>query len=340
MNNTRRQSPSNWQQQLSDTITDTATLLKALEITPAQAKRMGVDLNPGFPLKVPRSYLSRINKGQADDPLLRQVLALEHEHISVEGEAEDPVEDLQARRLAGLIHKYHGRVLLIVTAACAVHCRYCFRKNFPYKQNISGSNLSAIYDYLMQASEIDEVILSGGDPLSYSNKKLFALCERLEEIPHLNRIRIHTRLPIVLPARIDTELRAWLQSRPKHYVIVFHINHPNEIDDEVEAATAKLRHLCLLNQAVLLRGVNDQSAVLKRLSTRCFEVGVLPYYLHLLDPVSGTSHFKVSEKEALRIMKQLNAELPGYLVPKLVREYPGEASKTHIEAVGKVFHEP
>ena len=330
MNNTRNQPPSNWQQQLSNAITDTATLLKALEITPAQVRNIGIDYNPGFPLKVPQSYLSRINKGKADDPLLRQVLALERERISIQGESDDPVGDLQARQLAGLIHKYRGRALLIVSAACGIHCRYCFRKNFPYSENISANNLEAIYDYLMHAAEIDEVILSGGDPLSYSNKKLFMLCERLENIPHLSRIRIHTRLPIVLPARIDDELTTWLKSRPKHYVIVFHINHPNEINDEVEAATTKLRHLCLLNQAVLLRGVNDQSTILKRLSTRCFEIGVLPYYLHLLDPVSGTAHFRVSEDEALEIMRQLNAKLPGYLVPKLVKEYPGEASKTLI----------
>ncbi len=330
MNDTHNQPSSNWQQQLNNAITDTAALLAALEITPAQARSLGVDYGSKFPVKVPQSYLSRINKGQADDPLLRQVLALEREQIAVEGETDDPVGDLQARRLAGLIHKYHGRALLIVSAACGIHCRYCFRKNFPYSENISANNLDAIYDYLMQAPEIDEVILSGGDPLSYSNNKLFALCERLENIPHLDRIRIHTRLPIVLPARIDDELSAWLKSRPKHYVIVFHINHPNEIDDAVEAATAKLRHLCLLNQAVLLRGVNDRSAILKRLGTRCFEVGILPYYLHLLDAVSGTSHFGVPEEKALAIIEQLNAELPGYLVPKLVREYPGEASKTHI----------
>ena len=330
MNDTRNQLPLNWQQQLNNAITDISVLLEVLEITPEQARREGIDSCPKFPLKVPWSYLSRINKGSIDDPLLRQVLALDNERSSVRGETDDPVEDLQARQLAGLIHKYHGRVLLIVSGACGIHCRYCFRKNFPYSQNLSANNLDAIYDYLMQASEIEEVILSGGDPLSYSNNKLFALCERLESIPHLSRIRIHTRMPIVLPARIDAELLAWLKSRPKHYIIVFHINHPNEIDDEVAATTAKLRHLCLLNQAVLLRRVNDQASILKQLSTRCFEAGILPYYLHLLDPVSGTSHFKVPEAEAVRIMQQLNAELPGYLVPKLVREYPGEASKTQI----------
>ena len=330
MNDSRNQSSPNWQQQLNNAITDTSALLDVLEISPEQARHEGIDNQPEFPLKVPWSYLSRINKGQVDDPLLRQILALDHERSSVSGETDDPVEDLQARQLAGLIHKYHGRVLLIVSGACGIHCRYCFRKNFPYNQNLSANNLDAIYDYLMQAPEIEEVILSGGDPLSYSNNKLFALCEQLESIPHLGRIRIHTRMPIVLPARIDAELLDWLKSRPKHYIIVFHINHPNEIDDEVAATTAKLRHLCLLNQAVLLRRVNDQASILKQLSIRCFEAGILPYYLHLLDPVSGTSHFKVPETEAVRIMQQLNAELPGYLVPKLVREYPGEASKTQI----------
>ena len=330
MNDPCNRLPLNWQQQLNNAITDISVLLEVLEITPEQARREGIDSLPKFPLKVPWSYLSRINKGKINDPLLRQVLALDREHLSMDSEADDPVGDLHARQLAGLIHKYHGRVLLIVSGACGIHCRYCFRKNFPYSQNLTGNNLNAIYDYLMQAPEIEEVILSGGDPLSCSNGKLFALCERLENIPHLRRIRIHTRLPIVLPARIDAELLDWLKSRPKRYIIVFHINHPNEIDEEVQATTTKLGHLCLLNQAVLLRGVNDQASILKQLSIRCFEAGILPYYLHLLDPVSGTSHFKVSEAEAIRIMNLLNAELPGYLVPKLVKEYPGEASKTQI----------
>ena len=305
-------------------------LLEALEISPEQIRQKEIDCHPRFPLKVPWSYISRIKKGRVDDPLLRQVLALNHERVSAEGETDDPVGDLQARQLTGLIHKYRGRVLVIVSAACAIHCRYCFRKNFPYSQNLLRNNSAAIYEYLMQRSEIEEVILSGGDPLSYSNDKLFELCERLEKIPHLSRIRIHTRLAIAVPARIDTELSNWLKRRPKHYIIVFHINHPNEINDEVAEATAKIRHLCLLNQSVLLRGVNDRASILKQLSIRCFRIGVLPYYLHLLDPVSGTSHFNVSRTKALRLMKQLNAELSGYLVPKLVRESPGAASKTQI----------
>lgn len=330
MGYSHNQLPLSWQQQLNNAITDISVLLEALEITPEQASREGIDSCPKFPLKVPWSYLSRIDKGKIDDPLLRQVLSLNREHLSTADETDDPVEDLHARPLAGLIHKYHGRVLLIVSGACGIHCRYCFRKNFPYSRNLSVNNLNAIYDYLMRAPKIEEVILSGGDPLSCSNAKLFALCERLETIPHLRRMRIHTRLPIVLPARIDAEFSDWLKSRPKHYIIVFHINHPNEIDEEVVLAITKLRHLCLLNQAVLLRGVNNQVSTLKQLSIRCFESGILPYYLHLLDPVGGTSHFRVHQIEAFRIMKQLNVELPGYLVPKLVKEYPGEASKRQI----------
>ena len=330
MDNTHNIVAMSWQQQLSNVVTDTATLLKALEITPQQARLGGIDNQPEFPLKVPWSYLSRIQKGRIDDPLLRQVLALKREHLLGANETTDPVGDLPARQLTGLIHKYHGRVLLIVSGACAIHCRYCFRKHFPYNQNILRNNIDTIYEYLMQHRQIEEVILSGGDPLSYSNDKLFELCERLEGIPHLSRIRIHTRLPIVLPARIDDPLSDWLRHRPKHYIIVFHINHPQEIDDQVAVATAKLRHLCLLNQAVLLRGVNDQAEILKQLSLRCFQLGVLPYYLHLLDPVSGSSHFDVARPEAIAIMKQLNAELPGYLVPRLVKEYPGAAAKTPI----------
>lgn len=330
MNDTGNQPPPDWQRQLNNAITDMSVLLAALEITPEQARQKGISARPEFPIKVPWSYLSRINKAQIDDPLLRQVLALNREHSLSEGETDDPVGDLQARQLNGLIHKYHGRVLLIVTGACGIHCRYCFRKNFPYNQNLLRNNLDAICEYLRRRTEITEVILSGGDPLSYSNDKLFELCERLEHIPQLSRIRIHTRMPIVLPTRIDDGLRHWLKLRPKRYIIVFHINHPNEINGEVRDALANLRHLCLLNQSVLLRGVNDKASILKELSIRCFESGILPYYLHLLDPISGTSHFDVAHAEALEIMRLLNDELPGYLVPKLVKEYPGEASKTHI----------
>jgi len=319
-----------WQRQLGNAVTDITTLLKALQISPAQAHLAGIDSEPLFPLKIPWSYLSRIQKGCIDDPLLRQVLALKSEHLSTADETDDPVGDLPARQLSGLIHKYYGRVLLTVSGACAIHCRYCFRKNFPYNKNTLTNNLVPIYEYIKQRPEISEVILSGGDPLTYSNNKLFALCEQLESIAHISRIRIHTRLPIVVPARVDKQLNEWLKQRPKHYVIVFHINHPKEINDEVEVATAKLRHLCLLNQSVLLRSVNDQAAILKELSIRCFQVGILPYYLHLLDPVSGSSHFNVPRREAINIMKKLHAELPGYLVPRLVKEYPREASKTPI----------
>ena len=330
MNHSGSQSSMSWQRQLSNAVTDITTLLKALQISPAQASLGGIDSEPLFPLKIPWSYLSRIQKGRIDDPLLRQVLALKSEHLSTADEEDDPVGDLQARQLSGLIHKYYGRVLLTVSGACAIHCRYCFRKNFPYNKNTLTNNLVPIYEYIKQRPEISEVILSGGDPLTYSNNKLFALCEQLESIAHVSRIRIHTRLPIVVPARVDKQLNGWLKQRPKHYIIVFHINHPKEINDEVEAATAKLRHLCLLNQSVLLRSINDQSAILKELSIRCFQVGVLPYYLHLLDPVSGSSHFNVPRREAINIMKKLHAELPGYLVPRLVKEYPRKASKTPI----------
>lgn len=319
---------SNWQKQLRSAVTNSAELFELLEISPEVARSSGLMALPQFPLKVPHAYLSRIKKGQLDDPLLRQILPLNAEHEVAAGETDDPVGDLDAYQVDGLIHKYHGRALIIVSGACGIHCRYCFRKHFPYSEKHLST--SATYDYLMAHQDVEEVILSGGDPLSYSNDKLFRLCEKLEGIVHIKRIRLHTRLAIALPARLDAELVDWFKQREKPYIIVFHINHPNEIDTEVATAVATLKSLTLLNQAVLLHKVNDSVDVLKRLSERCFEIGILPYYLHMLDAVKGTSHFAVSATEAKQLMRQLSALLPGYLVPKLVKEYPRQASKTII----------
>ena len=313
-----------WQQELQRSVTKVADLLAALELD-ADALPSVREIER-FPLRVPRPYLARMRKRDAEDPLLRQVLPVADETVRRPGYTFDPVADLDARRSRGVLHKYHGRVLLIVTGACAIHCRYCFRRHFPYRGHALGRELDDALAYVERNRDVEEVILSGGDPLSLSNARLFELCRRIERIPHVRRLRIHTRLPIVLPARLDDALCDWLNRRAKRTVVVFHINHPAEIADDVEQALAKLAGPTLLNQAVLLKGVNDAADVLAELSRKCFAVGVLPYYLHLLDRVQGAAHFEVEEARAQALMRDVAASLPGYLVPRLARD-DGGASK-------------
>lgn len=313
-----------WQQELQNSVTKIADLLAALELD-ADALPFVREIEH-FPLRVPRPYLARMRKRDAEDPLLRQVLPVAAETVRRPGYAFDPVGDLGARRSRGVLHKYHGRVLLVVTGACAIHCRYCFRRHFPYREQALGRELDEALDYVARDDNIEEVILSGGDPLSLNNARLFELCRRIERIPHVRRLRIHTRLPIVLPARLDDALCAWLNRRAKRTLVVFHINHPAEIADDVERALAKLSGPTLLNQAVLLKGVNDDAGVLAELSRKCFAAGVLPYYLHLLDRVQGAAHFEVDEERARALMRKVAALLPGYLVPRLARD-DGGASK-------------
>ncbi len=255
-----------------------------------------------FPLRVPRPYLTRIRKGDTGDPLLRQVLPVADETLHPPGYTTDPVGDLGARRGDGVLHKYHGRVLLVVTGACAIHCRYCFRRHFPYARHALRRDLDAALSYIARNPDTEEVILSGGDPLSLINARLIELCRHIEDIIHVRRIRLHTRLPIVVPSRLDDKLYEWLNRRRENdagrYLVVFHINHPAEIAADVARATARLTAPTLLNQAVLLKGVNDDARTLADLSRRCFDNGILPYYLHLLDRVQGTAHFEVSETRA------------------------------------------
>jgi len=264
--------------------------------------------------------------GDPADPLLRQVLPLQLETQPHAGYSTDPVGDLQALAQPGLLHKYQGRALLLATAACAVHCRYCFRRHFPYSASeASPGGWQPALDHLAASPDIREVILSGGDPLSLSDQRLAALVHRLEQIPHLQRLRIHSRLPVVLPARVDEALTAWLGATRLQTIVVIHANHPNELDTEVATSMARLRAtgVTLLNQSVLLRGVNDDCTTLVALSEQLFAAGVLPYYLHLLDKVQGAAHFDVSEREALALHQAMLVNLPGYLVPRLVREQAG-----------------
>lgn len=318
-----------WKQQWRESVRDAGQLLALLGLQ-AQAGALGVDPDNPFPLRVPRAFVARMRPGDPRDPLLLQVLATGAERQQVGGFVADPVGDLAARRSAGVLHKYQGRALLVLTGSCAVHCRYCFRRHFPYsEESVSPAQLDAAIDYLASQDDIEEVLLSGGDPLSLDTPRLRLIGERLRRLPRLRRLRIHTRLPVVLPARIDPALLAWLEELPWPLTLVIHANHANELDAEVQQALQALRPRthALLNQAVLLRGVNDQVLPLRQLSERLFELGVLPYYLNLLDPVQGAAHFDVDAATGQALIEQLRIQLPGYLVPRLVREVAGAAYK-------------
>ena len=320
----------NWKNQLAQAIRDPAELLRLLDLP--ESYLPGARLaNQLFPLRVPISYLNRIKKADPDDPLLRQILPLDIEANSIEGYSDDPVGDLAAQKTPGLLHKYSGRALLITSAACAIHCRYCFRRNFPYNDaNSSQHQWQDPLSYLQEHRDINEIILSGGDPLSSSDERLASLLEKLDSITHIDTVRIHTRLPVVIPQRIHSQLTTLLAKSRFKIVVVVHINHANEIDKHVEQAMGKLRDadVTLLNQSVLLGGVNDSVATLKNLSHALFSAGILPYYLHQLDKVNGAAHFAVEQQKALGLLESLRQQLPGYLVPRYVEEQTGELSKT------------
>lgn len=318
-----------WQHELPRAITGAEELLTAVGLD-AQGAGLRVVNAADFSLRVPRGYVARMRRNDPDDPLLRQVLPLAEETDAVAGYGVDPVGDLASMRSRGLLQKYHGRALLVVTGACAVHCRYCFRRAYPYQEAaLAPRYVDEAMNRIERDETISEVILSGGDPLSLSNHRLRELLERIGRIRHVRRIRFHTRQPIVLPERIDAGLLEALERAALPTVVVVHCNHPNEIDGAVGDALAQLvpHAAALLNQSVLLRGINDSAALLVELSERLFDNRVLPYYLHQLDPVAGAAHFAVSDYAARRIVADLRARLPGYLVPKLVREIPGESAK-------------
>ena len=319
-----------WQQRLAQSVTDPADLLERLAL-PASllpAARQAAEL---FGLKVPLPYLARIQKGCPDDPLLRQVLPIGEELVQSDGFTTDPVGDNAAMQSPGLLQKYHGRALILATAACGIHCRYCFRRHFDYAgANPAKHQWHAALDVLRSDNSINEVILSGGDPLSLSDNKLTELLTELEKIPHLTRLRFHTRLPVVLPERITPKFIELLNNTRLTTVIVLHINHAQEIDAEVKAICHQLSQTGsqLLNQAVLLAGVNNSVNILCDLSEQLSDCNILPYYLHQLDKVTGAAHFEVPDLQAKQLHTELQARLPGYLVPKLVREIAGETSKS------------
>ena len=324
-----------WQKELSQAFTDPAKLLEYLAIDPEPllgsfaARKL-------FPLRVPVPFANRMQRGNAKDPLLLQVMTSALEFEQQPGFGADPlVEQIeQVTPLPGLLHKYENRVLLMVRTGCDVNCRYCFRRHFPYQDN--SPNKQGFKDaalYIGQRPQINEVILSGGDPLMANDDQLSALMALLEPIPHLTRVRIHTRLPVVIPARITEQFVELCRNSRLKLIMVLHINHPNEIDDTVSEFVQRLKQagVTMLNQAVLLRDINDSAAVQAQLSEALFDAGILPYYLHLLDKVAGASHFDTPETKAITMMRQLHQQLPGFLVPKLVREIGGEAHKTPID---------
>ena len=321
-----------WQRLLADAIDDPAVLLRALDLPEhlLPAARRAAAL---FPLRVPAPYLKRIRPGDAADPLLRQVLPLDLECETRPGYSADPLGESAAQPVPGLLKKYHGRALLIATGACAVHCRYCFRRHFPYADaHAGGSRLEPALAAIAADASVGEVILSGGDPLTLRDARLAELAHRLTAIGHVHTLRIHSRLPVVLPQRVDGGLLDWLGRLPLRKVLVLHSNHAAEIDREAEDALAALAAagVTLLNQAVLLRGVNDDADTLVSLSERLHRTGVLPYYLHLLDRVQGAAHFEVPETHGVALIAALRGRLPGYLVPRLMREIPGADGKTII----------
>lgn len=323
---------TSWRRSLATAIRDVDALVRALQL-PDEWTANATAAVKSFPVLVPRSFLARMRVGDPDDPLLKQVLPVIEEGVAQPGFVLDAVDDRAARKAPGLLQKYAGRVLLMASGACAVNCRYCFRRHYPYSEEPRRlDDWEPALAAIESDSSIHEVILSGGDPLTLTDERFKVLIERLDQIDHLTRLRIHSRLPIVLPDRVNSELLDQLRNTRLQPVLVVHANHPHEIEADCEEALRRLVRAGIptLNQAVLLRGVNDDIDSLAGLCERLIDVGVMPYYLHLLDRVVGTAHFEVAEETGLKLVSALRSRLPGYAVPQLVREIAGEQSKTPV----------
>ncbi len=322
---------TSWQKELANVITDPKILLQMLNISPEQYQHH-FNARKLFPVRVPKPLLARMKKGDFNDPILKQVMPLSDEFTTTDGYFNDPLEEHDTVA-PGLLHKYKHRVLMVVKSGCAINCRYCFRRHFPYADNSPNKvRWQQALEYINVHKEINEVIFSGGDPLMASDEHLQWLVAEVEKIPHVKRLRIHSRLPIVIPQRITPALVDLLTNTRLKVTIVFHVNHANEIDTNVSHAIEPLiaARIPLFNQSVLLKGINDDAQVLANLSEALFDIGIQPYYLHLFDKVQGVAHFDINENAAKKIILQLMAILPGYLMPKLVREIAGEANKTPI----------
>ena len=316
-----------WQRILADSLTTSNQLLLRLGLMTDQVQ--SVDQSPDFPVRVPEPFVTRMVPGDPHDPLLRQVLAVADERQAMPGFVKDPLDELEGP-MPGVLHKYRSRVLVIYRGGCAINCRYCFRRHFPYQENtLTARDIDGLVSYLKAHPEVNEVILSGGDPLMADDQALSGLFVRLESVSSIHRLRIHTRFPIVIPERVTDLLCQAIATTALPVVMVLHSNHANEIDQSVMDAVSQLRVVCrsVLNQSVILKGINDSADVLIALSERLFEAGIDPYYLNVLDRVSGAHHFDVSDLEVAALHQALLNALPGYLVPKLVREVPGIGHK-------------
>lgn len=336
-----RANPLSWQAELAQGCRDPAELLAALGLTAAECglapAAMAADGTAAFPLRVPRGFVARMRPQDPRDPLLLQVLPSPAETLPASGFVADPVGDLASARTPGLLQKYAGRALLITTGACAIHCRYCFRREYPYaEQSAAAGHLNSALKVIAADPSLEEIILSGGDPLVLGERRLEDLLEALDSLPHVQRIRLHSRVPVVLPERVDKRLLAVLGRLRARVIVVIHANHAQELDAPVVTTLQELAAVTgpILNQSVLLRGINDSAEALVALSRALFAAGVMPYYLHQLDPVAGAAHFAVTDESALALMTAVMAQLPGYLVPRLVRETAGAASKTPLEYFG------
>jgi len=323
-----------WQQALKNLITDPESLLKSLNLTLSE---LSWQIDKHFPLRVSQSFAQKMQKSNPKDPLLRQVLSTKEESLLTNGFVSDPLKETEKNPIPGLLHKFKNRVLLTVTQACPVHCRYCFRRHFPYADNqLNKKHWPQIKQYLTQHTCIHEVVLSGGDPLMLTDVHLAHLLEMLSSIPHIKMIRFHTRMPVMIPERINTSLLNILKNQPQKLVMVYHINHANEICDGITRGVEQLKNIdcTVLNQSVLLKEVNDSIETLTQLCWSLFQSGILPYYIHLLDSVSGAQHFDVPVEKAKILEQALMAELPGYCVPKFVKEIPGKPSKILLRQLG------
>ena len=324
---------SNWQTQLQKAKNSPSSLLRYMDLVDSPLQ-LSEKANLSFPFRAPVGFQERMIKGDPNDPLLRQVLPIIDEEIDHPLFTENPLAEDTSQPVPGLLHKYHGRALLVTTGACAIHCRYCFRRHFPYSEaNPTAKKWTQALEHIAADSSLTEIILSGGDPLTLSDENLSTLVNSLARIPHIKRLRIHSRIPVVLPQRISDDLISLITKSRLRPVMVVHINHANELDKTVTRIMEKLRTagIPILNQSVLLKGVNDNAVILKQLSEGLFDAGIMPYYLHMLDPVAGAAHFEVREAQARQIMQELYKTLPGYLVPRLVREIPGKGSKVPVE---------
>ncbi len=326
------QQSQTWQQALSEMITCPKTLLSMLNLSPDD---IPWQWDQHFPLRVSKSFVARMKKGDPHDPLLMQVLSLKIESQLDKDFSGDPLAESHYNPVPGLLHKYPSKVLFTFTSSCAIHCRYCFRRDFPYQSNNIGRKWDAALRYIANQPQVMEVILSGGDPLMANDETIKQFITQLDAISHVKILRIHTRLPVVIPQRITQSLIKTLADSRFHVVMVYHINHPQEITQEITDGVSRLKQhqITVLNQCVLLKGINDDTVCLKNLSFDLFKAGILPYYVNLLDPVQGSKHFFVENEIAKQLQQNLRASLPGYLVPKFVQEIPHRLSKTAVDLI-------